>query len=226
MSLHDDILVHLLRLGPLTLGEILEDTIDEDEDDVDFELKNLVVEELVETSGGGLFTKMSYDLTDEGIEEATRILGSDVTDVKPRVFLIHGHDYRVLRDVENLLNAELGNEVEVVVLVDAPNHGSESVHEKFVRYAPNEGDFAIAILTADDTASANRQPERQYARARQNAIYELGYCTSQIGQHRTWILMDPEVEQPSNITGGVFISIRSQWKYELLRDLRSALDDE
>lgn len=211
------ILTNLKLLHSATEEELAE-WFGDDLDDVKEELEDMIGEGLVE-SEGGIIREKTYKLTRAGEAEAIEVL-----DTKRNVFLVHGHEHVVLRDVQALLAGEFRDVVEVVVLMDEPSRGNESLYDKFQRHA-DEGDYAVVLLTADDVGAARREGA-QRARARQNAVMELGYFLRGVGRERVFILIEGGVEEPSDIRGGMVISLDGQWKHELCRDLRAALEED
>jgi predicted nucleotide-binding protein len=59
-------------------------------------------------------------------------------------------------------------------------------------------------------------------RARQNAIFELGYFFAYLGRERVCALYEPGVEMPTDISGFIYKPLDSgeKWKYELEKELR------
>ncbi len=133
-----------------------------------------------------------------------------------RVFIIHGRDYGTRNAVTGLLR-ELG--LEPVVLQDQASQGL-TVIEKFERWA--EVDFAIALLTPDDVGGP--QGDDLQPRARQNAIFELGYFIGKYGRDRVCALVKATPEIPSDYSGVVYIEFNESegWKTSLFRELKSA----
>ncbi len=79
------------------------------------------------------------------------------------------------------------------------------------------------FLTADDEGgpvSGNTGRRR----GRPNVIFELGFFFGKLGRHRVAVLLDPNVEKPSDIEGLVYIWLDSGgvWKRALARELESA----
>jgi predicted nucleotide-binding protein len=55
-------------------------------------------------------------------------------------------------------------------------------------------------------------------------VFELGFFFGRLGRHGVAVLVEPEVERPSDIDGLVYIPIdpAGSWKYTLVRELISS----
>lgn len=134
------------------------------------------------------------------------------------VFVVHGHDHALLHQVVRVL--EKATSREVTVLHEQANEG-RTILEKFETHAAQAA-FAVVLLTADDTggvAGATLKP-----RGRQNVIFELGFFFGKLGRSRVAVLLADGVEQPSDISGLVYIAIDEggAWKFALARELTAA----
>ncbi|OGP66697.1 MAG: hypothetical protein A2W27_00495 [Deltaproteobacteria bacterium RBG_16_44_11] len=136
-----------------------------------------------------------------------------------RVFLVHGHNEVVLlscaRFIEKL-------ELPLTILQEEPNQG-RTIIEKFLDYS--DAAFAVVLLTADDRGGGIDQTyEEQLPRARQNAIFELGFFIGKIGRDRVCALYEDGVEVPSDYQGVVFIPIgkRMEWQLKLAKEMKAA----
>jgi predicted nucleotide-binding protein len=135
------------------------------------------------------------------------------------IFVVHGHDRAVLHELVRVL--ERGTGREVVVLHEQANNGAVLL-EKFEGHAARAA-YAVVLVTADDVggpvAGAEQQP-----RGRQNVVFELGYFFGKLGRERVTVLLEPGVEEPSDIKGLVYTALDpgGSWKRELGRELRSA----
>jgi predicted nucleotide-binding protein len=140
-----------------------------------------------------------------------------------RVFIVHGHDHEMLRDVEAYVRRI---DIDPVILIDEPNKGG-TVVEKFERNSAVQ--FAIVLFSPDDMGRAfDAPPEALKRRPRQNAVLELGFFIGKLGRENTVLLVDAtstdEVEYPSDLGGLIPISYRrdSDWKTKLTREFRAA----
>ena len=133
-----------------------------------------------------------------------------------RVFVVHGRDHGTRDAVARFLE-KLG--LEVMILEEQPNRG-RTVIEKFEEHV--HGDFAIALLTPDDVgglSDSELQP-----RARQNVIFEFGYCIGKFGRDRVLALIKEAPEIPSDYSGVLYIQIDESggWQMRLIREMNSA----
>jgi predicted nucleotide-binding protein len=133
------------------------------------------------------------------------------------VFIVHGHSDVVRLEIEKFVKA-LG--LQPIILFELPNRG-QTIIEKFERET-NVG-FAIALLTADDVATCNRDKKVEM-RARQNVVFELGYFVGKLGRGRVAVLKESGVAEPSDLHGIVYTEIddRGAWKFELAKKLKAA----
>lgn len=132
-----------------------------------------------------------------------------------KVFLVHGHDTALLTSVDNFV-MKLG--LSTIVLHEQPNKGS-TVIEKFERYS--DVSYAIVLLTADDIGASKLTPEQRRPRARQNALFELGYFRAALCQERVCVIADRGIELPSDL-GGLVTVASDDWKSDLRRELKDA----
>lgn len=134
-----------------------------------------------------------------------------------RVFIVHGkNDSAKLALVSFLSDVGL----EGIVLHEQPSMGRHLL-TKFMDEAELVT-FAIVLMTDDDVGAA--KGTELAPRARQNAILELGYFLSHLGQERVCALITPGLETPSDFDGIVYIRMDDvgEWKKELHRELRAA----
>jgi predicted nucleotide-binding protein len=110
---------------------------------------------------------------------------------------------------------------DVVVLNEQPNAG-RTLLEKFLAQAASAA-YAVVLITADDVGGETSAGERR-PRGRQNVILELGYFFGSLGRDRVAVLLDHDVERPSDIDGLVYIEFDAAgaWKLALARELVSA----
>jgi predicted nucleotide-binding protein len=134
------------------------------------------------------------------------------------IFVVHGHDHALLHQVVRVV--ERATSREVTVLHEQANEG-RTILEKFETHAA-EAAFAVVLLTADDAGGARGASPKP--RGRQNVIFELGFFFGKLGRRRVAVLLADGVEQPSDISGLVYIPIDSAgaWKFALARELTAA----
>jgi len=138
-----------------------------------------------------------------------------VTNSDPTVFLVHGHDqtkHQVARVIDQLTGRE-------PVILDEQTSRGRTLLEKFEDHAATAA-LAVVLLTPDDFGGVAGAP--QQPRARQNVVFELGYFCGRLGR-RNVIVLNAGVEQPSDITGLVYIPMNDgSWKLKLGRELSEA----
>lgn len=128
-------------------------------------------------------------------------LAAEIGD-KPRVFIAHGHDEALRRELARFL-AELA--LTPVVLQEEDDAGM-TIIEKFEHYASRCA-FAFVLLTPDDSVTPGAAAESAW-RTRQNVIMEMGWFMARLGRQRVMIIYKGAgVEIPSNILGVAFLRI-------------------
>jgi hypothetical protein len=134
------------------------------------------------------------------------------------IFVVHGHARALLHEAVRVL--ERATRRDVVVLHEQANQG-RTILEKFEDHAGSAA-YAVVLLTGDDRGGA--APEAHQPRGRQNVVFELGFFFGRLGRSRVAVLLERDVEKPSDIDGLVYIPIdgAGAWKYELARELSSA----
>ena len=134
------------------------------------------------------------------------------------IFVVHGHDHALLHEVVRVL--ERATSREITVLHEQANRG-RTLLEKFEAHAL-AASYAVVILTADDIGGAVGHETKP--RGRQNVIFELGFFFGKLGRDRVCVLLGEGVEQPSDITGLVYVAADASgsWKYRLARELTAA----
>jgi hypothetical protein len=81
---------------------------------------------------------------------------------------------------------------------------------------------AVVLLTGDDEGGV-RTSTGTHLRGRQNVIFELGFFFGKLGRNRVAVLLEENVEKPSDIDGLVYISLDQSgaWKQALARELEA-----
>jgi predicted nucleotide-binding protein len=167
------------------------------------------------------FESLKERLAEQEADRSAEVANTDTsmtTLSNTKVFIVHGHDdaalHALARFVEHL-------DLEAIVLREQPNAG-RTIIEKFVEFADTVG-FAIVLLTPDDLVDATAATG-QVARARQNAIFELGYFTGKLGRGKVCLVRKDNVEIPSDLYGVIYIDMdRAEgWKRGLAREMIKA----
>lgn len=133
-----------------------------------------------------------------------------------KVFIVHGHNETVKQTVARVLES-IG--LTPIILAEQPDKG-RTVIEKFESEGNDVG-FAIVILTADDKGRKNKARTMQ-SRARQNVVFEMGYFMALLRRERVMLLLQPGVEEPSDLKGVVYTALDKDgsWRYKLVKELR------
>ncbi len=128
------------------------------------------------------------------------------------VFIIHGHDNELKRELQLLLkNAGVNN----VVLHEQVDKG-RTIIDKLIGETEKAG-YAIALLTPDDITETGLQ------RARQNVILEIGYFIGKLGKERIRMLTKGDIEIPSDLQGILYEKFdpSGAWKIKLLKEIQA-----
>ena len=135
------------------------------------------------------------------------------------IFVVHGHARAAMHEAVRVL--ERGTGREVIVLHEQANAG-RTILEKFENYAA-PASFAVVLLTGDDEGGI-RTSNDKHLRGRQNVIFELGFFFGKLGRRRIVVLLEENVEKPSDIDGLVYINLdqAGAWKQALARELEAA----
>ncbi len=110
------------------------------------------------------------------------------------IFLIHGHEEGLLRELRDLLEKKLN--LDCVIMKEESNKG-DSVIEKFERTAKDCG-YAFAILSPDDVVENNG---KTYFQARPNVLFEMGWFFGRYGRKNLCIIKHEDTKMPSDLDG-------------------------
>lgn len=135
------------------------------------------------------------------------------------IFVVHGHARAILHETVRVL--ERGTGREVIVLHEQANAG-RTILEKFEEHAAHAA-YAVVLLTGDDVGGI-RAGASMNLRGRQNVIFELGFFFGKLGRSRVAVLLEENVEKPSDIDGLTYINLdqAGAWKTALARELQAA----
>ena len=134
------------------------------------------------------------------------ILGIEAAPVGPTVFIVHGHNDAIARELKNYLQNVVGLP-EPIILHEQPNMG-KTIIEKFEEYA-FRSNLAFILLTPDDQIVVGNQTESELRRARQNVILEMGFFLGVLGRDtgRVILLYSGPLDLPSDLSGIIYIDI-------------------
>jgi predicted nucleotide-binding protein len=131
--------------------------------------------------------------------------GTDLTQHRPLLFIVHGHDDATKLAVKNYLQNTL-RLPEPIVLHEQPGHGRTLI-EKFEDDAGEAGG-AVVLLTPDDHY-VDKGSDEELRLARQNVIFELGFFLGTFGRRsgKVLLLYKKPLDIPSDISGISYIDI-------------------
>ena len=134
-------------------------------------------------------------LAETAAEEEATDEGLSPPQPAPRpVFVIHGRDELYLRRLRELLDERW--RLKPIVMRWEPGKGRTLI-EKFEEEAQKAG-FAFALMTPDDLV---RVAEGDYAQARPNVAFELGWFYGRLGRSNVCILMKRGTQIHSDLDG-------------------------
>lgn len=138
-----------------------------------------------------------------------------------QVFIVHGHDELAKQSVARFLEKL---KLIPIILHEQPNKGKTLI-EKLEAHSAIV-DFAIILLTPDDSGHPVNEPEKIRPRARQNVILELGLFIGILGRNRVCALYKGDIEIPSDYDGVAYIPLdeRDGWKLTLAREIKQVID--
>ena len=110
------------------------------------------------------------------------------------IFIIHGHDEANKLKLQKLLIDEF--KLNPIVLSERAGKGRTLI-EKFEKEAATSN-FAFAIITPDDTVKTE---DGEYAQARPNVVFELGWFCGRLGRNKTCILLKKGTKIHSDLDG-------------------------
>ncbi len=200
----------------------------EDTDELEFfityaEEENLILFDPKFASKGGIAF-----LTSTGIKRYESSLSTEISEEnmenKPKekqnvCFLVHGQDKNTKNEVARFIENDL--KIKVIILHEKASR-SKTIIEQIESHS--EVDFAVCLYTADDIGAAktkNITKDNLSLRARQNVIFEAGYFMGKLGRENVIILLDSEVEKPSDNDGIIYTSLSGQWKDNLRKEIEA-----
>jgi len=129
-----------------------------------------------------------------------------------KIFIIHGHDNEMKREVQLLLNRA---NLEDIVLHECPDKG-RGIIDKLIEES-SSACYVIALLSPDDELADGQ------TRARQNVILEIGYFLGKLGKERVRLLKKGDIEIPSDLQGILYTPFDStgSWRIKLLKEMKA-----
>ncbi len=193
------------------------------------ELKNFKISDNYEHNDNKILQKivtgsvmMINRIADSCEKKAERIIEQRKTIefIKPydkKVFIIHGHNEGLLRELNDILVNAF--KIEPVILKNKADKG-KTVIEKLEDYGRLCA-FAFAIVTPDDIVE---NKEKKAFQARPNVLYELGWFCGRYGRSKVRILRQHNTTLPSDLDGVVTIDFHDKIE-EVYRKLESEMQE-
>lgn len=130
-----------------------------------------------------------------------------------KVFLSHGHDKEAKQKVKDFVVSRLNHEV--VIIGEHPERQGLTIIEALEKLSQG-CEFAVILLTGDDATQDGGR------RARQNVIHEAGYFQGLLGRQKVVLIVENNVEIPSNLAGLFYLKFENNIS-EVLPDLQQML---
>lgn len=176
-------------------------------------------DEVTNTIAGimGMLARMAeiYDRKAERLEENRKTI-EFMKPIDKKVFIIHGHNEALLRELEIMLTKEF--KIDPIILKDESDKGN-TIIEKLEDYGRLCA-FAFAIVTPDDIVENKKQKSFQ---ARPNVLYELGWFSGRFGRSKVRILRQKDTALPSDLSGLVNIDFNEKLE-EVFRKIKADLE--
>lgn len=137
-----------------------------------------------------------------------------------KVFIVHGHDKGNFHELKDLLKDRY--KLECIIMKFQAGKGRTLI-EKFEQEAGDAG-FAFILMTPDDLVEIPGKKE-QYAQARPNVIFELGWFHGKLGRDRVCIVFKKGTKIHSDLDGVSRIEFTDSIEekvIEIERELRAA----
>ncbi|WP_310752763.1 nucleotide-binding protein [Ruminococcus sp.] len=156
-----------------------------------------------------MYLLQNEEKQDDNVHDTKKNLKPDYS----KVFIVHGHDGELKQTVARVLDKQ---GIRPIILSEQANQGN-TIIEKLEKNS--DVGAAICLFTNDDTGKSNKE-NNSNPRARQNVVFEAGYCMGRLGRDRVVIIADPDNEIPGDLGGMVYTS-STDWKISLCKDLKS-----
>jgi predicted nucleotide-binding protein len=165
--------------------------------DFDFPIGNIKVSTIGNMVVGtlGMLGRFSdtFEKKAERLEEKRKTI-EYLTPIGNKIFIVHGHDEGILRELKEILEKKFN--IHPVILKDEPDFG-RTVIEKMEEYGRQCG-FAFVIFTPDDIVENKKKKTYQ---ARPNVLFELGWFCGRYGRSKVRIIRHKDTPLPSDLNG-------------------------
>lgn len=116
----------------------------------------------------------------------------------PLCFIVHGHDHANKLQLQEILRDEW--DLESIILSEEAS-SSRTIIQKFEEEA-TRATFAFVLMTPDDQIQSK---DGQYAQARPNVIFELGWFCGKLGRSKVFLLVKKGTSIHSDLSGVIQI---------------------
>ena len=130
------------------------------------------------------------------------------------IFIIHGHTPE-LSKVDKFIRKELNFDTMILQKDYKPGEIIDSKLKDRLKQV----DCAVVIMSPDDHTTSGM------FRARQNVIYELGYCRRYLKKWQIIILKEESVEMHSDLQGLVYIGYKQGCIESIFDDLENGVEE-
>ena len=177
------------------------------------EINNLI------TGSVGLLNRIAdtYEKRAERLEEKRKVIEFSKP-IDKKVFIVHGHNEGVLRELKEML--EKSFKISPIILRDEIDYGKTLI-EKIENYGRLCA-FAFVIITPDDIVENKKKKSFQ---ARPNVLFELGWFCGRYGRKKVRILRQKDTPLPSDLNGIVTVDFTDKIE-EVYRRIQLDLETE
>lgn len=165
---------------------------------VDAEIKKLTIPSSIDVQSNRYHVE-----TDQPIKETK--------EKENKVFIIHGHDGELKEKVARVIEKQ---GIEAVILSEGSRRGKLILEKFFDEISKCKA--AVVLYSPDDKTGETYQ-------ARPNVIFEHGYAIAALGRENVIMInnsREEELSLHSDINGLLYIDAKTEFKYELLRELK------
>lgn len=164
--------------------------------------------------------KLVNDVTDVFLDSSLLNQEKTKNNIKKNsVFIVHGHDYVKVTEVENFIRSI---DLEPIVLFKETDTG-DTIIEKIEKNV-EKSLYGIVLYTGCDTGYPNDHPELAKPRARQNVVFEHGYLLGKLGRDHVCALVEKDdIEKPGDLSGVVYKKYddNGMWKFDIGKSMKA-----